>query len=104
MSATVRPGGRTVSRMLPESLDPSDLRTIALVVVVVVALVALMVMRFIQKMVLRVILIGALAGIGITAWWQRAELQDCVPECACTFFGMDVPLDSIPGCRATEAG
>jgi hypothetical protein len=85
--------------MLPESLDPSDLRTIALIVVVVAAVVALMVMRFIQKMVLRVILIGALAGVGVFAWAQRAELQECVPDCACTFFGFDV---QVPGCPDPE--
>lgn len=86
--------------MLPESLDPSDLRTVALVVVVLAALVALLVVRFIQKMVLRVILVGALAGVGVFAWAQRSELQECVPDCACTFFGFDV---QVPGCPSPES-
>ena len=49
--------------MLPKSLGPDDLRTIAIVVLVVLLLVAFLVVRFIQKMVLRVILIGALVGV-----------------------------------------
>ncbi|HYD09522.1 MAG TPA: hypothetical protein VEA78_05415 [Acidimicrobiales bacterium] len=85
--------------MLPESLDPDALKTIAIVVLVVLLVVAFLVMRFIQKMVLRVILLGAIVGVGVGVWVQRENLQDCVPECACEFFGMEVPLEAIPGCE-----
>lgn len=82
--------------MLPESLDPSTLRTVALVAIVVVVVLALLVMRMVQKMVLRVVLVGALAGLGVYAWSQRASLEDCRAECSCTFAGFDV---DVPGCR-----
>lgn len=85
--------------MLPESLDPDALRTIAIVALVVLVVGVFLVLRFIQKMVLRVILLGALVGLGVGVWVQRESLEDCVPECACSFFGYDVPPDQIPGCR-----
>jgi len=82
--------------MLPKSLGPDDLRTIAIVVLVVLLLVAFLVMRFIQKMVLRVILLGALVGMGVFVYYQRDELKDCVPKCACEFFGYTVQVDGCP--------
>lgn len=85
--------------MLPESLDPDALRTIAVVVLVALVVIAFLVMRFIQKMVLRVILLGALVGVGVGVWVQRDNLKECVPECACEFFGYEVSPDQIPGCR-----
>ena len=82
--------------MLPETLDPDTLRTVAVVVLVVLLVVAFLVMRFIQKMVLRVVVLGALAGLGLFVWVQRDELRDCVPECACTFFGYEVQVEGCP--------
>ncbi|MCU1374802.1 MAG: hypothetical protein JWO68_2088 [Actinomycetia bacterium] len=82
--------------MLPKTLGPDDLRNIAIAVLVVLLLVAFMVMRFIQKMVLRVILIGALVGFGAYVYYQRDTLKDCVPKCACTFFGYTVQVDGCP--------
>jgi hypothetical protein len=84
--------------VLPKSLDPDALRTIAVVVLVALAVVALLVLRFVQKMVLRVVLLGVLAGLGLFGWYERVELKDCVPNCTCRVFGYDVPT---PGCPDT---
>lgn len=81
--------------MLPETLDPSTLRTVALVSIVVIVVLALLVLRLVQKMVLRVVLVGALVGLGTYAWSQRASLDDCRAECSCTFAGFEV---AVPGC------
>jgi hypothetical protein len=78
--------------MLPKSLDPDALRTIAIGALVVLLLVAFLVMRFIQKMVLRVILIGALVGLGVYVYYQRDQLKDCARENSCEFFGYKVQL------------
>jgi hypothetical protein len=82
--------------MLPKSLGPDDLRTVAIVVMVALPIIGFLVMRFIQKMVLRVILLGALLGMGVFVYYQRDELQDCVPKCACEFFGYSVQVDGCP--------
>lgn len=81
--------------MLPDALDPATLRTVALAAIVVVLVLAFLVMRMVQKMVLRVVLIGALAGLGVYAWSERASLEDCRADCACTFAGFEV---DVPGC------
>ena len=80
-------------------LDPDQVKTGAIVALAVLVVVAFLVMRFIQKMVLRVILLGGLVGLGVYVYAQREELKDCVPECACTFFGFDVKVDGCPPIR-----
>lgn len=82
--------------MLPKSLDPDALRTIAIVVLVALLLVAFLVMRFIQKMVLRVVLLGALVGLGVFVYYERDQLKECVPNCSCEFFGYTVQVDGCP--------
>ena len=82
--------------MLPKSLGPDDLRTIAVGVLVALAVIAFVVMRFIQKMVLRVILLGGLVGLGVFVYYQRDELKECVPECSCEFFGYTVQVEGCP--------
>jgi hypothetical protein len=81
--------------VLPETFDPDTLRTVALVGIGALALLAFLVVRLVQKMVLRVILLGVVVGLGAYLWGQRAELEDCVPDCSCTFAGFEV---DVPGC------
>ena len=81
--------------MLPKSLDPEALRNVAAGALVVQAILAFLVLRFVRKMVVRVVLLGAIAGLALFAWYQREELRECVPDCACSFFGYDV---QTPGC------
>lgn len=82
--------------MLPKSLDPDTLRTGALVVVGVIVVVAFLVMRMVQKMVLKVIFLGLLAGIGVFVWYERAELADCRPGATCRVAGFDVQVPGPP--------
>ena len=89
--------------MLPKSLDPDTLRTVALGVSGGTVLIALLVLRFVRKMVLKVILIGVLIGGGVYVWSQRTQLSDCVPHCACTFAGFDVHV-TAPGCTINKPG
>jgi hypothetical protein len=60
----------------------------------VTVILALLVIRMVQRMVLKVVLVGALVGAGFYVYAQRTELTDCVPQCACTFFGFDVKVDA----------
>jgi hypothetical protein len=92
--------------VLPETFDPELLRNVAIGGLVLVVVIAFLVMRFIQKMVLRVVLLGALFGLGLYVWGQRQELQDCVPTCQCSFLGFDVhiPADATGACPAAQGG
>ncbi len=83
--------------MLPDTLDPDLLKTIALGAIGGTALLTFIVLRLVQRMVMKVVLVGALVGAGFYVWSERVQLQDCIPKCACTFVGFDVKVDA-PGC------
>ena len=76
--------------MLPDWLDPSTLRTVAAVAIVVILVAAFLIMRFVQKMILRVVVLGIAVGLAAGVWAERAELRDCARTCDCRFFGFEV--------------
>jgi hypothetical protein len=95
---------------LPDSIEPDQLKVVAIVVLAVLALVTLLILRFIQKMVLRVILAGVLVAAGVFVYAQRDDLDQCQKDirakiaasgadvrCTCTFAGFDV---TVPHCPA----
>lgn len=82
--------------MLPESIGPDALRTIAVVGLAVLLMLAFLVMSRVRRMVLRVVFLGLLFGLGVYLWAERANLRDCVPTCACSVAGFDVQVDGCP--------
>jgi len=78
--------------VLPQALDPETLRTAALVALAVVVIGIFLTLRFIQKMVVRVVIVGILVALGAGIWVQREELTACGSTGACTFFGQDVQV------------
>lgn len=99
---------------LPDGIEPDQLKIAAIVALAVLVLFAFLLMRFIQKMVLRVIMIGVLLAAGVVVYTQRADLDDCQKHiraemtassadvrCVCTFAGMNV---TVPRCPLVRAG
>jgi hypothetical protein len=82
--------------VLPDSLDPDALRTIALVAIGLLVVLGLLVVRLFQKVVLRVVLLGLLAGLGVFVWAQRAQLADCGCGATCRVAGVDVQVPDCP--------
>jgi len=82
--------------MLPKSFDPDTLRNVGLVTLVVLVLGGFIVLRFVKKMVLRVVLIGVFLGLAVFVWWERDYLKDCVPKCSCSIAGFDVQVPDCP--------
>ena len=82
--------------MLPKSLDPDTLRNILVGTLVVLVFVAFIVLRFVQKMVFRVVLLGLVAGLGVFVWWERDNLRHCVPTCSCSVAGYKVQVSGCP--------
>jgi hypothetical protein len=78
--------------VLPEALDPETLRAAALVALGVTVLGIFLALRFVQKLLVRVVLVGALVAFGAGVWVQREELASCSTTGACTFFGQDVQV------------
>lgn len=85
---------------LPSWADVDNLRTILLVGLVVVVVLMAMVVRFVQKVMLKLTLLGVLAIVVAFGWWQRADLSDCVKTCSCRVLWQDVkiPADKNPAC------
>jgi hypothetical protein len=97
---------------LPSGIEPDQLKNAAIAVLVVLVIVLFLVMRFIQKMVFRVIMVGLLIAGGVALYSQRANLDDCQKRvraemtatsadvrCVCTFAGMDVTVPDCPFAR-----
>lgn len=99
---------------LPDWLDPELLTWIILVVIAVVLYLMYVVVRFVRRTLLKVVLFAALAGVGLSLWAQRADLDNCARTCECSLYGQDVnvPWEQLPedvrvrlgdgdvGCRA----
>ena len=77
--------------------------------IVVLAVLAFLVMRFIQKLILKLVMVLVLVGAGVFVYSQRSSLDDCQKqvrdslgrECICSFAGFDV---TVPGCDRVPGG
>lgn len=83
---------------LPDWLDPELLQWIILVVIAVVLYLMYVVIRFVQRVVLKVALFVLLAGVGLSLWVQRTDLENCARTCECSLYGQDVtvPWEQLP--------
>lgn len=83
---------------LPDWLDPQLLTWILLVVMAVLLYLMYVVVRFVQRVVLKLVLFALLAGVGLSLWVQRTDLEDCARTCECSLYGQTVavPWDQLP--------
>ncbi len=83
---------------LPDWLDPDLLQWIILVVIAVLLYLLYVVMRFVQRAVLKGALFVLLAGVGVSLWVQRTDLENCARTCECSLYGQDVevPWEQLP--------
>lgn len=83
---------------LPDWLDPQLLTWIILVVIAVLLYMMYVVVRFVQRVVLKVVLFALLAGIGLSLWVQRTDLENCARTCECSLYGqtVEVPWEQLP--------
>ena len=95
---------------LPNAIEPDQLKTAVIAVLVVLGLFAFIAMRLIQKMATRVIMVGVLVAAGVYLYAQRDDIDACQQrvrrvvtapasdeECTCEFLGMEV---KVPACTA----
>ena len=89
--------------MLPRSLDPDALRNVGAFIIIVLVMVAGLVLWIVQKMVMKVIVLGLLIGVGVFVWYERDALKDCgPPNCSCKVLAWDVDRNVIPGCEPAQ--
>jgi hypothetical protein len=89
--------------------DVDLFRNGALVAIGVLVLLVLLVMRFVTKLLFKLLLIGVLVGAGVFVYSQRNDLDECQrrlrnitnaeERCACDFAGFEV---TMPACEALE--
>lgn len=65
---------------------------------VVVAYLLFLVLRFVHRLVVKLVLFVALVGLGVSLWVQRADLGDCALTCECSLYGQEVviPVEQLP--------
>ena len=78
--------------MLPDWLDPQTLQWVLLVAIAVLLYLMYLVARTIRRALTRFLMFVVLAGLGLSLWVQRDDLQDCVDTCACSLYGQDVEI------------
>lgn len=78
--------------MLPDWLDPETLQWTILVVIAVLLYLMYVVARTVRRALTRFLLFILLAGLGLSLWVQREDLQNCVDTCSCSVYGQDVEI------------
>ena len=77
--------------VLPSWLDVTNVRTIALLVVIAAAIMGVYFVFKMQRAGLRVFFTLLFLTIGLGAWFYRAGLADCTKDCSCSMLGYEVP-------------
>lgn len=91
------------------AIEPDQVKQGAIAAIVVLAVFAFLVMRFIQKLLLKLVMVVVLVGAAVFLYSQRSDLDDCQKqvrdtlggECVCGFAGFDI---TVPGCDRVPAG
>jgi uncharacterized membrane protein len=85
---------------LPDWLDVDNVRNVALGIGITGFVLAFLVIRFVQKMMIKLVATVLLVGIAALAWYQRADLGDCAKTCECKLLGFTVetPRTDDPAC------
>jgi hypothetical protein len=79
---------------LPDWLDTEFLRGLSAGLIVAAAVLLVIVVIWAKSLAVR-ILVGALVVAGAFGLFRyREELEDCAPECDCSFMGEDLPADA----------
>ncbi len=85
---------------LPAWIDPSFLRSAAVVAIATILVLLVLAARIIRRLVVRGLVIVVLAALAVGLWSQRVSLADCAAECSCNLFGqaVQIPDDLNPNC------
>ncbi len=90
---------------LPAWIDPSFLRSAAVVAIATILVLLVLAARIIRRLVVRGLVIVVLAALAVGLWSQRVSLADCAAECSCNLFGqaVQIPDDLNPNCSQATA-
>jgi thiol:disulfide interchange protein len=91
------------------AVEPDQVKQGAIAAIVVLAVVAFLLMRFIQKVIVKLVVLVVLVSAGVFLYSQRSDLDECqkqvrdalARDCICSFAGVDI---SVPGCDRVPGG
>src|ERR1700730_16848051 len=76
----------------PSWFTDSNLKTLAVGILIALAALAFIITRFVQKIALKLALLVVCVGLGAGVWVQRSNLSDCATTCSCKVFGVKVKV------------
>lgn len=88
----------------PSWFTDSNLKTLAIGILVGLLALAFLITRFVQKMALKLALLVVCVGLGVGVWVQRANLSDCATTCSCKVFGVKVKISGTAAKACAQAG
>lgn len=88
----------------PSWFTDSNLKTVAVGVLIALAAFAFVVTRFVQKMALKLALLVICVGLGAAVFVQRSNLSDCATTCSCKVFGMKVKISGTAAKACQNVG
>ena len=78
-----------------DALDVSQVKIIAIVALVALVVLGVLVGLLVQKMMLKLGILVAVAGLIGLVWWQRSAVVGCAKTRECSFFGVTVSVQSL---------
>ena len=88
----------------PSWFTDSNLRTLAVGVLIALAALSFIVTRFVQKMALKLALLVVCIGLGAAVFVQRSNLSDCATTCSCKVFGVKVKVSGTAATACQSVG
>jgi hypothetical protein len=88
----------------PSWFTDSNLKTVAVGVLIALAAISFVITRFVQKVALKLALLVICVGLGAGVWVQRSNLSDCATTCSCKVFGMKVKISGTAAKTCQNVG
>jgi len=88
----------------PSWFTDSNLKTLAVGILIALAAMSFIVTRFVQKMAVKLALLVICVGLGAAVFVQRSNLSDCATTCNCKVFGVKVKVSGTAATACQSVG
>src|SRR5258706_3923314 len=88
----------------PSWFTDSNLKPVAVGVLIALAAIAFVITRFVQKAALKLALLVVCIGLGAAVFVQRSNLSDCATTCSCKLFGVKVKVSGTAATACQNVG
>ncbi|MFT7650151.1 MAG: hypothetical protein ACI8Y4_004917 [Candidatus Poriferisodalaceae bacterium] len=88
--------------MLPDWLDVERLEVAGIVMLAILVVLAFLVVRFVTRVLWRMLWVGLIALVAFGVWTERESLSECQATCSCELFGREVVVPDNAVCEPDE--